>query len=270
MLSAVAWIAIGLGVGVYGTLIGAGGGFILVPALLLLYPGLSAKQLTAISLAAVFVNATSGSLSYGRLRRIDYRTGVVLAAATLPGAVLGAIVVAYVPLRAFDAAMGAFLILVSLFLLLRPHGGRPLWLGSRFVVRRSIADRGGSRYEYRFNLGLAALFSLALGFVSSLLGIGGGIIQVPLLTSFFAFPAHIATATAQFVLLFTSGAAVITHLVQGVYRPFVALTLELAAGVVVGAQIGAALSRRTPATLIIRLLAVGLGLVGFRLLLAAL
>ena len=127
----------------------------------------------------------------------------------------------------------------------------------------------GNTRVYRFNLGLAALFSVALGFISSLLGIGGGIIQVPLLTSFFSFPAHIATATAQFVLLFTSAAGAVTHVVQGVYQPFLRLTLELALGVVVGAQAGAAISRRTRAALIIRLLAIALGLVGLRLLFAS-
>jgi len=269
LLPTLGWIVLGAGVGAYGTLIGAGGGFILVPTLLLVYPRLSATQLTAISLAVVFANAGSGSVSYARLRRIDYRSGIVLAAATLPGAVLGAIVVGYIPRRVFDLIMGASLILVSLFLLFRPGGSSPLWPVSRFTVGRRMTDSDGNTHVYRFNLGLAALFSVALGFISSLLGIGGGIIQVPLLTSFFSFPAHIATATAQFVLLFTSAAGAATHVVQGVYQPFLRLTLELAIGVVVGAQAGAAISRRTRAALIIRLLAIALGLVGLRLLFAS-
>jgi uncharacterized membrane protein YfcA len=269
VLATAGWVALGLGVGAYGTLIGAGGGFILVPTLLLLYPRISATQLTAVSLAVVFANACSGSITYARLRRIDYRTGIVLALATIPGAVLGAIVVGFVPRHAFDVSMGAALILVSLFLLLRPHGSRPLWTNSMFTVERRLTDLDGTTHAYRFNLAAAGLFSVALGFVSSLLGIGGGIIQVPLLTSFFAFPAHIATATAQFVLLFTSAAGVVTHLLQGVYQPFLRLTIELAVGVIVGAQIGAALSRRVAAVSIIRLLALALGLVGVRLLFSA-
>ena len=266
VLSTIGWIALGLGIGAYGTLIGAGGGFILVPALLFVYPGLSATQVTAISLAVVFVNACSGSLSYSRMRRIDYRSGVVLAAATVPGAVLGAIVVGFIPRRTFDVVMGIALIAVSIFLLLRPHGSRSLWLNSRFTVSRSLLDLQNTSYTYRFNLALAALFSLGIGFLSSLLGIGGGIIQVPLLTSFFGFPAHVATATAQFALMFTAATGTITHIVQGVYAPFLRLTIELAIGVVAGAQLGAALSRRVGGGMIIRLLAVALGLVGIRLL----
>jgi uncharacterized membrane protein YfcA len=266
VLTTLAWIALGVGVGAYGTLIGAGGGFILVPVLLVAYPRMTAIQVTAVSLAVVFVNAVSGTLSYARARRIDYRTGLVLAAATIPGAVLGAIVVGYVPRRLFDLIMGAALLLVSGFLLARPGGNRPLWLNSRFTVSRVLTGLDNTSYEYRFNLGLAAVFSVGIGFLSSLLGIGGGIIQVPLLTSFFAFPPHIATATAQFALMFTSVAGTFTHVVQGVYAPFLRLTAELAVGVVVGAQAGAALSRRLKGVVIIRLLAVALGLVGIRLL----
>lgn len=266
ILGTIGWVALGFGVGAYGTLIGAGGGFILVPALLFVYPGLSATQVTAISLAVVFVNACSGSLSYARIRRIDYRTGIVLAAATVPGAVLGAIVVASVPRRTFDVVMGIALIAVSAFLLLRPRGSLSLWLNSRFTVSRSLIDLERTTYEYRFNLGLAALFSLGIGFLSSLLGIGGGIIQVPLLTSFFGFPAHVATATAQFALMFTAATGTITHIVQGVYGPFLRITIELAIGVLAGAQLGAVLSGRAGGGLIIRLLAIALGLVGLRLL----
>src|SRR5207248_1557302 len=193
-LVALAWVALGLGVGAYGTLIGAGGGFILVPALLFAYPRLSATQVTAISLAVVFANAVSGSVSYARQRRIDYLSAIVLAIATLPGAVIGAIVVGYIPRRLFDVIMGASLILVSVFLLVRPQGSRSLWLTSAFTVNRTLTDAKRATYEYRFNLGAAALFSVAIGFLSSLLGIGGGIIQVPLLTSLFGFPAHVATA----------------------------------------------------------------------------
>jgi uncharacterized membrane protein YfcA len=218
----------------------------------------------------VFVNSVSGSISYSRLRRIDYRSGIVLALATVPGAVLGAIEVGYVPRRTFEVIMGIALILISSFLLLRPGGSHRLWLDSRFAVSRSLTDSDNRTYQYRFNLGLAALFSVGIGFLSSLLGIGGGNIQVPLLTSFFGFPAHVATATSLFALMFTSASATVTHVLQGVFQPFLRITLELAIGVVFGAQIGAAISRRVGGALIIRLLAAALGLVGIRLLLSGL
>jgi uncharacterized protein len=85
------FVLLGLGVGAYGTLIGAGGGFLLVPILIWLYPSARPELLASVSLAVVFFNAFSGSIAYGRLRRIDYRTGLIFPAAALPGAVLGAL-----------------------------------------------------------------------------------------------------------------------------------------------------------------------------------
>lgn len=253
--------------GAYGTLVGAGGGFALVPILLLVYPHQSPAQLTAVSLAAVFANVTSGSISYSRLRRIDYRTGLMLAPATIPGAAIGALVVGAIPRAAFDVVMGSALILVAGFLLLKPRGNFPLGLDGRWLVSRTLIDSDGNRYQYQFDLPLAILASFGIGFVSSLLGIGGGIIQVPILTTFFGFPAHIASATSQFVQVATSGVGTVTHILHGDYASFVGVTVALAAGVIVGAQAGAAISRRVAGSSIIRLLAVALGLVGIRLLL---
>jgi uncharacterized protein len=261
------WVVVGVGVGAYGTLVGAGGGFALVPILLLVYPRQSPAQLTAVSLAAVFANVVSGSIGYSRLKRIDYRTGLMLAPATIPGAVIGALVVGAIPRAAFNAVMGAALVLVSGFLLVKPQGSIPLGLNGPWVVSRTLVDSDGNRYAYRFNLPLAIIASFGIGFISSLLGIGGGIIQVPILTTFFGFSAHIASATSQFVQIFTSGFGALTHVLHGDYASFVTLTIALAVGVIIGAQLGARLSRRMAGTSIIRLLAISLGLVGIRLLL---
>jgi uncharacterized protein len=261
------WVVVGVAVGAYGTLVGAGGGFALVPILLLVYPRQSPAQLTAVSLAAVFANVVSGSIGYSRLKRIDYRTGLMLAPATIPGAVIGALVVGAIPRAAFNAVMGTALVLVSGFLLLKPRGTIPLSLQGRWVASRTLVDSDGNRYQYRFNMALAIVGSFGIGFVSSLLGIGGGIIQVPLLTTFFSFPAHIASATSQFVAVFTSGFGTVTHILHGDYASFVSVTLALAVGVIIGAQFGTAISRRVAGSAIIRLLAVALGLVGIRLLL---
>src|SRR6185437_6606910 len=102
-------VLLGVAVGGVGTLVGAGGGFLLTPVLLLVYPHDSPQTLTAISLAAVWANSTSGSIAYARQRRIDLRSGIVFGLATLPGAVGGALAVDHVPKRAFDAIMAVAL-----------------------------------------------------------------------------------------------------------------------------------------------------------------
>lgn len=89
---------------------------------------------------------------------------------------------------------------------------------------------------------------------------------MPLLTTLFDFPVHIATATSLFVMI-TAGAGTLTHIVRGDYGSFTGITLALAAGAVVGGQVGAHLSRRVAGHTIIRLLALASAAVGIRLLL---
>ena len=118
-----AWfLPIGIFVGTYGTLIGAGGGFILVPLLLILFPDESPALVTATSLAVVFVNSVSGSIAYARARRIGWKTGLLFALATVPGAIAGSYLVKYIPRDAFAVGFGCLLLLLAAYLL--ASGGR--------------------------------------------------------------------------------------------------------------------------------------------------
>lgn len=271
-------LPLGLIVGAFGTLIGAGGGFILVPILLLLYPGEKTELITGISLAVVFFNALSGSLAYGRMKRIDYKSGVVFSIATIPGAILGAVSTSYVPRRAFDLIFGVLMIVGALFLWLWTKEDLPMGSSHREphdsqVVRsgwtaRELVDAAGVRYRYAYNPLVGIVLSIFVGFISSLLGVGGGFIHVPALTRLLNFPVHIATATSQFVLAIMALTGTLVHIANGVFVSGVRRTLLLALGVVIGAQFGAALSNRIGGKMIIRGLAVGLVLVGLRLILS--
>jgi len=102
--------------------------------------------------------------------------------------------------------------------------------------------------------------------LSSLLGIGGGIIHVPFLIRVLRFPPHMATATSHFVLTFMALTATITHVVLGQLGTQLTETLSLGVGVMMGAPLGAALSSRLGGGVIVRVLALALCLVGARLL----
>jgi uncharacterized protein len=260
---------IGLGVGAFGTLIGAGGGFILTPILLLLYPHDSAQTLTAISLAAVFFNAASGTTAYARQRRIDYRSGAVFALATLPGAIAGALVVGVVSRQVFDTIMGVVLALLAFWLLVGERWPLPPQRGH--LEHRVVVDRSGQRYEWDVPLRRGAFYSLGVGFLSSFLGIGGGVIHVPLLVRALGFPTHLATATSHFVLAIMAGTGTVTHVVLGSFRHGhgVRRAVALSIGVVAGAQFGAHISLRLRGAVIQWLLAAALLALAARLLYSA-
>ncbi len=264
-------LPLGILVGAFGTLIGAGGGFLLVPLLLLLYPNDSPETITSISLAVVFLNALSGSAAYARMKRIDYRSGLIFAAAAVPGAILGALVTSYLPRRVFDAIFGLVLVVIAGLLLanVSPDGRGPVGAGPGHT-QRTIVDADGDQYTYSYNLGLGVLLSVVVGFLSSLLGIGGGIIHVPGLVYLLNFPPHIATATSHFILAFLALAGTGVHVSTGAFVHGVRRTAWLGAGALVGAQAGARLSTRVHGKWIIRSLALGLAFVGIRILLLAL
>jgi hypothetical protein len=256
-------VLLGVAVGGVGTLVGAGGGFLLTPVLLLVYPHDSPRTITAISLAAVWANSTSGTLAYARQRRIDLRSGIVFGIATLPGAVGGALLVRYVPRHLFNGLMAAALGAVAVLITIR--GERPH--ARRSGAPRVVVDRTGREWRYRVPEARGIVYSVGVGFASSFLGIGGGVFHVPILVTALGFPTHIATATSHFVLSLMSGAGVITHAFEGSYRIGNGLrrSLALALGVAIGAQGGARISTRVPAVVIERLLAAGLALVAIRL-----
>jgi uncharacterized membrane protein YfcA len=263
-------VLLGVGVGAYGTMIGAGGGFVLVPMLLLLYPDDPPELVTSISLAVVFFNALSGTAAYVHQRRVDFLAANAFAVATIPGAVAGALVVGYLPRSVFDVVFAILLLAVSTFLILRPTAHVRQRTHRRGEVSRMLTDRNGDTYAYSYNVITGAMLSVGVGFLSSLLGIGGGIIHVPLMVQVLLFPAHIATATSHYVLMVSALVGTLVHLASGDLEGGYAETAALAVGVLVGAQVGARLSVRVRGTSLIRLLAGALMLVAVRLLLAPL
>lgn len=260
-------ILLGFAVGTYGTIIGLGGGFILVPALLLLYPDYEPERFTAVSLAVVWANSTSGSIAYGRQGRVDYRTGLLFAAASAPGVVAGALLVAHVPERLFTVAFAILLLGLSVVSFRGPPRAiRAPLSGPGIIVRQMRAPEGTYRYAYRMWQGV--LLSVAVGFVSSLFGIGGGAVHVPAMIAMLHFPVQFAVATSQFILAFMSGGGTIVHLVNGTLAgDRLVKAAALAAGAIPGAQTGAFLARRLKSRTIVTLLGIALLALAARLLL---
>jgi uncharacterized membrane protein YfcA len=267
VLEIVGFVALGIGIGTLGTLIGAGGGFILLPVLALLFPAEPTGPLTATSLAVVAANATSGAIAYGRQRRIDLRSGLAFAAATLPGSVAGALLARSIPRGAFDIAFALVLLgLAVLVVRVRPDQGPPAPEGRAWGrTSRELVDAEGTVHRYAVPLPLGIGISLGVGFASSLLGIGGGFIHVPALIAILGFPVHIATATSHFVLAIMATAGTITHIATGDLAGVWPRALYLAIGAIAGAQAGARLSTRVHGVVIIRLLAGALVIVALRL-----
>lgn len=273
ILGDLALVLFGAFVGTYGTVVGAGGGFLIVPMLLLVY-NVSPQHAVGTSLSVVFLNAVSGTISYARRKRIDYRTAILFALLTLPGAVLGAYLTTYLTGPIFQGIFGVILIAIAGFLLLGPEVPHSP-TSKRFAksppggyVKRTLVDASGEVFEYSFNPRGGGLLSFVVGFLSSIVGIGGGIIHVPALVYLFNFPTHVATATSLFILAISAGIGSASHLALSHVLLWPALLIGI--GVIAGAQLGAAISPRIRGPWLMRLLSIALVVVGVRLVLGAL
>jgi uncharacterized protein len=271
MITYVLYIIGGFIIGTLGTLIGAGGGFILVPILLIFYPNLPPETITAISMAVVAANAVSGTFAYAKSGRIDYKAGFLFALYTIPGTVIGTWLVAYISTTVFNVLFGILLLVLAVY----------LWVKNRkndLEVKESddtlnltfskVTDSSGNVFEYYYNKKKGIIVSVFVGFISPILGIGGGIIHVPAMVNWLRFPVFIATATSHFVLAIMASLTVIIHVGFGNYNDVFVLkmVLLLAIGVIPGAQLGAKLSHELKGNTIIKALAFCLFLVGIRIL----
>lgn len=249
----------GLFASLIGTLLGIGGGIFVSPILFLVYH-LSPQKVIGTSLAMVLCNSTSGTIAYAFQHRINYKLGWQFALFTIPGAVIGAYISRFFNPLSFRIVFSVLLIVFSIYLFIH-------------TIKSSSSDMLKQDSEtshinpFRFPQYLTICFlSLGVGILSSLLGIGGGIIHIPILIYILKIPVHMATATSHFILAFSSLSGVISHLWLGNIEIYYAIVLG--SGAIIGAQVGAFISKKVRSRIIILLLAAILILTGIRLLTA--
>ncbi|MDP4283381.1 MAG: sulfite exporter TauE/SafE family protein [Bacteroidota bacterium] len=266
-------LLIGFIIGAIGTLIGAGGGFILVPLLIIIQPTFTPETITAISMAVVAANAISGSVAYMTTKRVDYKAGIIFAICTIPGSILGVYTTKIIPINVFDIIFGIMLLGLAVFLFLK--GGekesdkKPV-TEHKGWVHQHLTDKWNIHYDYAYDIRKGIILSILVGYFSPLLGIGGGIIHVPAMAEWLLFPVHIATATSHFILAIMATVSVIVHITEGSYNDplILKMVIGLVIGVIPGAQLGAYLSRKIHGKIIIKALAISLGIVGIRILIS--
>jgi uncharacterized protein len=257
-LGAATSVGLGFLIGAFGTLVGAGGGFLLVPLLVLGY-GFPPADAVGTSLSLVFLNALSGTVAYLRQRRVDHVLAWKFAAATVPGAIGGAYLTRALSAHVFVLAFALILLAIASLLFF----GIQIPPSARAGVRRIVNARGEA-HGYRVDVWKGVVVSCGVGVLSSVFGIGGGIIHVPFLIVVLGLPVHVATATSHCVLSISALVGALTFLSLGHVQ--LGTTALMGAGILAGAQLGAVASTRASAPLLRRILAGSLSIVGLRML----
>jgi hypothetical protein len=253
---------LGFLIGTVAALTGIGGGVFIVPLLTMVYVFLPANA-AGTSLTTIVFTALAATLSYSRQRRISYKTGALLAVVTAPGGILGVYLTTVIAARLLGAFFGFFMIVfVALPMSLDPDSLRMKRSAASGVVKPATKPDGILFSSWRKML-LGAIFSFLGGIASGLLGIGGGVLIVPILTLIVGMPIHFATATSMFTMTFTSTSEAVQHYLAN-HTNF-EYALLLAVGTVLGAQVGAYASKKISGKNLRRIFGLVLVIVGIQM-----
>jgi len=213
-------LLLGFAAGVLGSMIGLGGGIVVVPVLT--FFGFSPVLAASNSLFAAFSNAVASSVSYAKQKRIEYSVGLKFGLLAIPGTILGAFISHDITSSLFKILFGIVLIASSVYI----------------FSRRKIEPKERNLSKQIMILATGASFFA--GIISSLFGIGGGIVFVPLMVIVVGLSMKIAAPTSQFILLFVSASGMAVHALLG--HPDFYQALLLAIGAFGGGLVGSRLS----------------------------
>lgn len=247
------FLALGILVGLLGALLGIGGGMVIVPLLVFVWH-YEPQLAIGTSVLVVLLNAVSGTWGYIRQKKVCVDAALKFAVATVPGAFLGSYAAEYLQGRLFYLVFGAFFVLAAVNMYRKAN--------------KEAAGKTAGEVPEVYNWKLGVLCSVGVGFLASILGIGGGIVHVPFMVYVLNFPVHVAIATSTCILAVSSLAGLVSHAMLG----HIVWTsgLAIGAGAFVGAHGGVALAQRLQSGILMKLASVLVLITGIKFLMNAL
>jgi hypothetical protein len=238
---------VSIGAGGFGSMVGIGGGLVIVP-LLSVVLGYDVKVAIAASLIGVIATSLSASPRFVRSGLADRRLGMLLLVAAALGGLAGGVTAGYLDGRTLSLLFALLLAGVALRMLWQirhPLVHVPVAEGDEAsgFVSSFVEPTTGEEVIYRAHRLLpGTLVSFMAGNVSGLLGVGGGVINVPTMSVLMRVPIRVATTTSTYMLAATATASAVVYLASGQLDPLLAAPVAL--GVIVGARLGARFSMR--------------------------
>ena len=274
--------------GVFGALLGLGGGVLIVPLLTLGF-GVPFREAVAISLLAVITTSSAGAAVYLRQGLANLRLGLTLELATAVGGLVGGLIAFALSERVLAGIFAGLLVYtaISMFRGRRSDGPAadvrpapaadelpPTPAGARPAVGEAPPHAEPDRFEAytatlvgpgygvrQLPLGLA--LSAVAGVISALLGVGGGTVKVPAMNLVMGVPLRVAVATSNLMIGVTASASAVLYLMRGAVDPWLAGPVVL--GVFVGASAASRAAHRVPVAVLRSLFVVVLGWVALEM-----
>lgn len=244
MIELILLVLLGLVAAVFGSIVGLGGGIIIVPTLILFGSALTGSPIdhpTAVgtSLAVLIVTALSSTLTFHKQKRVDYRVGWMLFITSGPAAMIGSALTGKFQGGWFQLSFGLFMLAMAGLLIARE---RMKPSSKKWPIERTYTDPTGQSHAYGFAVVPGLMIGFGVGLVSGLFGIGGGSLFVPVMVLLFRFPPHVATATSMFVIFLSALLGSGVHAWMGEVDWL--LVLMLVPGAWIGGKVGAWIAGR--------------------------
>nr|MDO8081553.1 sulfite exporter TauE/SafE family protein [Candidatus Freyarchaeota archaeon] len=265
--------------GIIASMLGVGGGFLNVPVIEYM-TNEPINVAIGTSLFIIVFTSFSATVGYARKRAIDFKLGLVLAPSSIPGAFLGAYLTGWISVDILKAIFGVGLVAIGINMFFKsrrqyPSSSRETLKEETKTVKRSILSwkrtikvANGESYVYHVNVPLGLAFSFVAGLLSGLLGIGGGIVQVPVLDIALGVPMIITVATSMFMIVFTSLAGSFEHTMLGQINWQIGMVMII--GAVIGAQVGVRITMKIAPNLLRKIFGVALTLLAAQMIYEAL
>ena len=229
--------------GILGSILGLGGGIIIIPALTLMFQ-VDIKYAIGASIIAVIATSSGAAVAYIRDKITNIRIGMFLEIATTVGAITGAFIGGFLSPKYLFIIFSVLMFYSTLMMIKKAGSELP-----QNVVQDPLADKLKLNGEYydkalkkdvKYNVsGVKSGFGVmyAAGIMSGLLGIGSGSFKVMAMDVFMKLPMKVSSSTSNFMIGVTAAASAGVYLVRGDIRPDIAGPVAL--GVLVGATLGA-------------------------------
>jgi len=239
---------ISIAAGLIGSLVGLGGGIIIVPVLTLVYH-IDIRLAIGASILSVIATSSGAAVAYIRERLTNLRVGMFLEVATTLGAITGAYVTTLISGNVLFILFAMILIFSALTMFRRrtqniapPRSSDSL--ANRLQLQGSYYDQS-QRKEIKYKvigtkLGLFVMY--IAGMVSALLGVGSGTLKVPAMDMIMRIPIKASAATSDFMIGVTAAASATAYFARGQINPIIAAPIAL--GVLMGATAGSRLLNR--------------------------
>jgi len=255
-------VAAGSAAGAFGALLGLGGGVLIVPILTFGF-GLPLREAVGVSLVCVIMTSSAAAGVYLERHVANLRLGMSLELFTAIGALVGGSIAFLIDERLIALLFAVVMAYLAISMLRAGRGAaEPAAEDGAILEDGEVADPAhvaaadpldtptflaelsGPGYTVR-NLGRGVVGATGAGVISALLGVGGGIIKVPLMHLAMGVPLKVATATSNLMVGITAAASAVIYLLRGQIDPYVAGPTAL--GVFVGATVASRLAHRVDA-----------------------